>query len=393
MIDLLPVELWNYRLIDIIRGLSATMDPIDSQQVLHINGLGNCIPTKSARAALIIAIEALDLKPGARIGVPLYCCPAVFKSIKASGCVPIYIDIDPSTFCISIDDLSAKCLHLDCLIAVHMFGNLCNMAKIKEIMNGKPIIEDCAQSLGSRIDGQLAGSFGSIGAFSFNSGKYLSVGLGGALFSSDSEINSRITQISISKSSSSLAQEFLYIFKTYIRSKLRSKPLYGLVGSRLWNLYNKKVDFAKKTPIVQGQIFSSALALVRNRLNYLDSMIEGHRKHADYYTRHLQLDPSMLCLEKPGTYYNRLYYPITFPSQEHRNFIVSYLKSRLIAVSTPYGEVIEGAAKHYGYKGDCPISEQNLRRTIVIPSHFQIKKREIVQITQSINKGWKQIGS
>jgi dTDP-4-amino-4,6-dideoxygalactose transaminase len=99
---------------------------------------------RSARAAIIVAIKALNLSPGASIGVPLYCCPVVFKAIEAAGCKPCFIDIDPGTFCISAKDLSAKSAQIDALIAVHMFGNLCDMPGIQEAAQDKPIIEDCA---------------------------------------------------------------------------------------------------------------------------------------------------------------------------------------------------------------------------------------------------------
>ncbi len=180
---------------DIIRGMVAALRPRETSGMLYIPGLGNCIPARSARAAIVAAIKALDLPPGARIGVPLYCCPVVFKAIKAAGCTARFIDVEYSTYCMSAEDLSAKRAQVDAVIAVHMFGNLCDMPSLQEAAQGKPIIEDCAQSLGSKLDGRMAGSFGTIAAFSFRSGKYLSVGEGGALFSRDADIRSRLSQL------------------------------------------------------------------------------------------------------------------------------------------------------------------------------------------------------
>jgi dTDP-4-amino-4,6-dideoxygalactose transaminase len=393
MLSLLPTEAWEYTFGDMIRGLSALLNPTNSMKYFHIQGLGDCIPTRSARTALIIAIKALKLRPGAQIGVPLYCCPVVFKAIKAAGCTPCFIDIIPDTFCISPGDLFAKRKQLDALIAVHMFGNLCDMISLTETMHGKPIIEDCAQSLGSKSDGHIAGSFGTIAAFSFRSGKYLSVGEGGAIYSSHADLRARISEITAATPAPTRVDEYKHIVLTFIRSKLRSKPLWGMAGYPIWGLYNKKVDFASKSPIVLRQVFRSDLAIARRRISFLYSNIEVQRANADFYSRNLQLDSTMLCFERPGTYYNRYIYPITFPSSSQRNFMAAFLQSQQISSAKPYEDVTEGAAKHYGYKGDCPVAEQILKRALVIPSNYQLEEAEIIRIARYLNIGWSKIKS
>ena len=391
MLSLIPTEAWDYNVKDLIRGLSAAVNLGNSSETLYISGIGNCIPTRSARTAIIIALKALNLPLGARIGVPLYCCPVVFKAIKAADCTPQFIDIDPRSFCVSTEDLSTKCTKLDALIAVHMFGNLCDIPSLQQVMKSKPIIEDCAQSLGSILDSRLAGSLGTIAAFSFRLGKYLSAGEGGALYSKYAEICLRMSQIAAALPMSTRFEEFKHVFENFVRSKLRSKPLWGVLGQSIWGLYNKKVDFAAKSPIIQSQIFKSDLAIFRNRMALLDSMVKAQRANAEYYIRHLQLDPYLLCLERPRTFYNRFMFPITFRSSEGRDEIAAYLQSQQISSSKPYEEVIEGAATHYGYEGDCPVAEHLLRRTLVIPSHYKLKKRDITRIAQCMNAGWAKI--
>ncbi|TFG89650.1 MAG: glutamine--scyllo-inositol aminotransferase, partial [Syntrophobacterales bacterium] len=76
-----------------------------------------------------------------------------------------------------------------------MFGNLCEMGSVQKAMDGKPIIEDCAQALGSTLNGQWAGSMGTIGVFSFRLGKYLSVGEGAAIYTSHSELRESLTRL------------------------------------------------------------------------------------------------------------------------------------------------------------------------------------------------------
>jgi perosamine synthetase len=391
MLGLIPTERFEYGIRDIIRGIYAALRPSEKNAMLCIPGIGNCIPARSARAAIVAAIKALDLKPGARIGVPLYCCPVVFKAIKECGCTFRFIDVEYSTYCMSTEDLSAKRSQLDAVIAVHMFGNVCDMPILLEAAQGIPIIEDCAQSIGSRCDGRMAGTYGSVAAFSFRSGKYLAVGEGGALYSGDAHIRTRLSQLISEMFVPGLIQECTHVAETYIRSRLRSRPIYGLIGYRIWNIYNKTTDYTEKSPIVLSQTYKSDLAITVKRLAQLDSAIDTQRANADYYSRSLKLDPDMLCSERPGTFYNRYLYPITLPSSEHRDFMADYLCTRGIGAIQPYKDIVEIAAAHYGYDGGCPMAEQIAKRVLVIPSNYSIKKEDIQRIAQCVNEGWEKI--
>lgn len=391
MIGLLPTENWEYKFSDIVRGLASALFHRKLGRDLFIPGFGSCISARSARAAIVAAIRAFDLPPDSRIGVPIYCCPVVFKAIKAAGCIPRFIDIDAGTYCISPEDLSRKISQIEAVIAVHMFGNLCDMPRLLDAAQGKPIIEDCAQSIGSKLDGRMAGSFGTIAAFSFRSGKYLSVGEGGALFSKNADVYSRLDQIINKMPVPKRAEECVHIAKTYLRSKLRSKPLYGLVGYPLWELYKKKVDFLAQSPIILSQIYRADLAIASHRFRFIDSAIERQRTNADFYSCNLKLDPGMLCPERPGAFYNRYLYPLIFPLSNQRDLIAAYLHNRKIAAIKPYQDIVEIAAAHYGYVDGCPVAEKISKKILVIPSHHNLKQSDVQRITRCINKGWEEI--
>ncbi len=201
MLELLPVELWEYRLRDFGAALISRLRQSPREENLSLPELGECIPTRSARAAIVTAIQAIGLTPDARVGVPLYCCSVVFKAIEAAGCKPRFLDVEPGTFCLSATDLKEKKSQIDAVIAVHMYGNVCDVPKLREVAPGLPVIEDCALSLGSKLGDRMTGSLGDIGVFSFRSGKYLSVGEGGAIFSSNgglrSEAAKRISRLPV----------------------------------------------------------------------------------------------------------------------------------------------------------------------------------------------------
>jgi len=392
MIPLLPTEAWEYSVRDVIRASYAAFRSTKEIHPIEIAGIGPCLPVRSGRVGILLALKSLDLRQGSRIGVPLYCCPVVFKAIRMAGHIPIFIDTDVRNYCISTEDLSAKASKLDALIAVHLFGNMCNMPAILEIMKEKPVIEDCAQSLGSALDGRLSGNFGFISMFSFRSGKYLAAGEGGALYCHELRLKSKIEELIKTIPIPSVKSELLHIIGTYARSKLRSKPLWGLLGSKLWKIYNKKVDFISKSPISLTEIFASDLQIINDRMLRLPAMISRQRKNAQYYLDNLRLPKDMFCHEPHGSYYNRFMFPIKFRSSEQCVFVSDFLLRKNISTSRPYLDVIEGAAKHYGYKGDCPEAEKLLKSTLIIPVHYGLSNKHLKYIKENVNQAWEAIG-
>jgi len=389
MINMIPTEAWEYSLIDaIMAALTSLKSPREIHRI-NLDGIGTCIPVRSGRIGILVALKSLNLKPDANVGVPLYCCPVVFKAIKMAGYRPVFIDVNKEDYCLSLNDLASKEPLLDALIAVHMFGQPCKMDKILSIMGTKPVIEDAAQSLGSYLEGKPTGTFGKISVFSFRSGKYLSAGEGGAIYCNDDSIIMRLNALNKEMPVPDVKSEFLHIIKTYLRTKLRSKPFWGIAGSTIWKYYNKKTAFINKSPIIFSQAFASDLSIVYKRINKLSRIIARQRSNASFYLKNLNLPPSMFCLETADSYYNRFMFPIKLESEEQYRMISDILLKNNISTSRPYFDVIEGAIRYYSYKGDCPQAEVLLRSTLIIPVHYKLKHQETEKITYVINKAWK----
>jgi perosamine synthetase len=391
MLGLLPRDQWQHHIGDIFRASAAIFASRSQHELLFLPELGNCIPVRSGRAALITAIKALNLPSGAKIGVPLYCCPVVFRAIVLAGCVARFIDVDDVTFCMSAKDLSAKHSEVDAVIAVHMFGNMCDMPRLQAAAPETPFIEDCAQSLGSKLAGRMAGSFGAISIFSFRSGKYLSVGEGGALFSNSADARSRAAAFVAALPAPTFVEELLHIVNTYVKSLLRSKPLYGIIGYRLWEGLNKRLNLSASSDVVLSKIYRADLALTESRLPLLTSAVEAHRANADSYSQNLTLAPRMLCPEPSECFYNRLQYPIIFPSRICRDAIAAYLLEQGIDTIKYLDDVVEIAGEAYGYTGTCPVSEQLSKRVLIIPNYRGLRQRDVQRITECLNAQWAQV--
>ncbi len=389
MIGLLPVEAHDYGLGDALRGLISAFGRSDRTGPLRIDGLGDCLPVRSARAGVVIALHSLGLPPGARIGVPLYCCPVVFKAIRAAGFEPEFLDVDPATCCISPATVAAKIERIEALIAVHMYGHVCDLEALAGTIGNKPVIEDCAQSLGSRLNGRPAGSLGTLSVFSFRLGKYLSVGEGAALYAADEGLAGRLAGEASNLPVPGRAGELRHVAETFLRASLRSRPLWGLLGRRIWGTYNRRTGFMDKSPLALTGIFGTDLAAVRRRLGSLDSLIEAQRANAAFYFEHLELDRSFLFHERPGSFYNRFMFPIIFRTGEERDAMGAFLAEKAVSTSKPYEELLEGGAANYGYAGDCPGAESLLRRVLVIPVHHMLGEKSVERIARSVNEGWK----
>jgi perosamine synthetase len=272
-----------------------------------------------------------------------------------------------------------------------MFGNVCDMPGLREAAPGKPFIEDCAQALGSRLNGRVAGSFGEIAAFSFRSGKYLSVGGGGAVYCSPTDLESQLSGLISELPVPSRLDECVHVATTYLRSRLRTQPLWGLIGSRLWSAYREKVSYTSQSPIVLGQMYETDRDLAVRRLSVLASLIEKQRSNADYYSRTLTVDADMLCSETRGALFNRLQYPLLVPTPAQCDRLVACLRKNQISTARPYQDIAAIAARHYGYTGDCPRAESVARTVLVIPCHHTLKAADIERIATCVNRAWAEV--
>jgi len=391
MFSLIPTENWDYGFGDLMRGLPSAI--LSRGLALHINiiGVGRCLPTRSARVGIALALKGLQLRPGASVAVPLYCCPVVLRAIAEAGCRARFIEVEPYTYCMSATDLAAKSSEVDAVIAVHMFGNLCDVPALRKAAPCKPIIEDCAQAIGSRLEDRPTGSFGDIAVFSFRSGKYISAGEGGAVYSSSPEIESRLSKLISQLPVPSRRDEVVHVFTTCLRSMLRTQPLWGLVGNALWSGYTRKVSPMSQASIVHSQIYQTDWDLIVRRMTILPAMIERQRWNADYYTRNLTVDSGMICPEAPGTFFNRLQFPLLVPSAEQCHLLAKRLQRDRISTARPYKDIVAIAKERYGYSGDCPQSERIAKSVIVIPCNYALGTAEVERISTCVSRAWAEI--
>lgn len=166
-------------------GLGPLVDQFEKEWS-HYIGAKSSVGVNSATAALHLAVSAFHLPPGRKVLVPAMTFASTATAVLYNQLVPVFVDIDPDTLSISLDDLQRK-ITTDCVavLPVHMGGHPVPMQQLNEIakQHNLAVIEDCAHCAGGVYKGKKLGTWGDIGCFSFEEKKCMTTGDGGMLSS------------------------------------------------------------------------------------------------------------------------------------------------------------------------------------------------------------------
>ena len=153
----------------------------------------HAISAVNGTAALHMAIESLNLPKNSAIICPTLTYVASANSIRHAGLIPLFVDCnefglsEADQIKIGLEFANSNNINVSAIMPVHLYGNCCNINEIKEF--GIPIIEDCAESAGSTIDGKVSGSHDTeFACFSFFGNKTITTGEGGMVVSNNDEL-------------------------------------------------------------------------------------------------------------------------------------------------------------------------------------------------------------
>ena len=146
-----------------------------------------------------MGLAALGVGPGDEVILADANWIATAAPIIHLGAKPVFVDILPDSWCIDPDLAEAAITSkTKAIIAVHLYGNLCDMDRLLDIgrRHGIPVIEDAAEAIGSQYQDKRAGSMGVFGTFSFHGTKTLTTGEGGMLVTNDAELYDKTLTLS-----------------------------------------------------------------------------------------------------------------------------------------------------------------------------------------------------
>lgn len=166
------------------------------QQFAAYHGVSECVACNSGTDALYLALRAFDIGAGDEVITVPFTFIATSETISSAGATPVFVDIDPATFNLDLQQVEAAITpKTKAIIPVHLFGQPVDMTKLMDLAtkHNLVVIEDCAQSTGATWGEQKVGSIGQVGCFSFYPTKNLGAcGDGGAITTSDREIAKKL---------------------------------------------------------------------------------------------------------------------------------------------------------------------------------------------------------
>lgn len=142
----------------------------------------HCVAVNSGTSALHLALLAMGIRRGDEVLVPSFTFAASANAVAIIGAVPVFVDIDPDTFC--MDPAAAEAAVTDrtrAIMPVHLYGHPAAMNEIMALATRHDllVIEDAAQAHGASLHGTPVGAFGATAAFSFYPTKNMTSGEGG----------------------------------------------------------------------------------------------------------------------------------------------------------------------------------------------------------------------
>lgn len=162
-------------------------------------GVKHAIATSSCTGALHLGMAALGIGAGDEVILADTNWIASVAPVVHLGATPVFVDILPDSWCLDPAKVEAAITsRTRAIIAVHLYGNLCDMDALLEIgaRHGIPVIEDAAEAIGSIWHGKRAGSMGKFGTFSFHGTKTVTTGEGGMFVTNDDALYEQVLTLS-----------------------------------------------------------------------------------------------------------------------------------------------------------------------------------------------------
>jgi dTDP-4-amino-4,6-dideoxygalactose transaminase len=310
-------------------------------------GSAHAIGVSSGTDALLVAMMALDIKPGDEVITSPYSFSAAADSIARLGATPVFVDINPRTFNIEPAAISARLnSRTRAIIPVHLFGQIADMTSILEIAHKSKlhVIEDAAQAIGAELNGLRAGSIGDMGCISFYPSKNLGgFGDGGMITTKDGSLADRIRL-------------------------LRSH------GSRT-KYYNELLGGNFRLDEIQA-------AVLRVKLRHLETWTEARRRNAALYRRELGGVKSVtLPSEVPNS--RHVFNQFVIRSKR-RDSLMSHLKEAGIGceIYYPVPLHLQPCFSHLG--GHFPESEAAAKESLALPVYPELSREMIQFVAESV---------
>lgn len=321
-------------------------------ELVAYTGAKHAVGLSSGTDALLAALMALGVGPGDKVIVPVYSFFATAGVVVRLGAEPVFVDIEP-TWCNMSADALARALdqheNVAAVIFVHLYGAASGIEAVGRLTaeRGIPLVEDCAQAIGTRSNGVHAGNTGICGCFSTFPSKNLgSAGDGGFLTTNDPEF----------------------------AAKVRFARNHGQTE-------------AYKHTFVGGNFRLDAIqaAILRVKLRHLEGWTQKRRANAARYREALAGTPIVTPTDVADRHCYHQFVVHTEPGERDR--LLASLREQQIGCSVyyPLPFHLQPCFENLGYKrGDFPVAERAAQTNVALPIFPELRPDEHEQVTTAI---------
>jgi dTDP-4-amino-4,6-dideoxygalactose transaminase len=309
----------------------------------------HAIGVNSGTSALHLALLAAGIGAGDEVITVSMTFVATVAAIVYSGAKPVFVDVDPVSYCMDPSKIEAAITkHTKAIMPVHLYGQMADMDPILEIAkrHNLLVIEDAAQAHGAEYRGRRAGSLGDMGCYSFYPGKNLGAyGEGGAVVTSNPEYTRTIRML-----------------RDWGAEKKYQHVLKG---------YNYRLEG------MQG-------AILRVKLRYLEGWTEARRTHAAEYSR--LLAGSSVITPAEMSYARHVFHVYAIRTTSRETLQQSLTKADIQSgIHYPIPVHLLPAYSDLGYKpGDFPITERIANEELSLPMFAELTTTQIQTICEAI---------
>ncbi len=355
----------------------------------------------SGRAGFYAILKCLNIKEGDEVIIPAFTTVALPNTIKWLGAKPIYVDIKKNTYNINPDLIENEITDkTKAIVAQHTFGNPVELDKISEIArrHNLYLIEDCAHSLGGEYQNKKLGTFGAAAFFSLGRDKVISSVSGGMVVTNDKELGRKIKEFKDGlpyPDLSTVKKQLLHPVITLIA--LKTYYLFGLGKAIMFlsqkiGLLNKAYSKKEKKNEMPGNFparLPNALAVIALHQFKLVDKFNSHRvKIAERYQELLNdRDKIILPQSTPDSKNIFLWFTIQVNNKKE---IIKRARKNHILLGDWFPQSVGPAEvnlEKVDYElGSCPMAEEVCRRCVNLPTHYQIKEKDVLRIAEVLGK-------
>lgn len=333
------------------------------QAVARYVGVPYAVAVSSGTAGLHLAVRALGWGEGDEVLVPSFTFAATVNALLMERVRPVFVEIEPETFCLDPDDLPRKITpHTRGIMVVDTFGHPAEWDTLNAIATqyGLTIIDDCCEALGAEYKGRKIGQFGQIGVFAFYPNKQITTGEGGMIVTHD-ETLARLCRS----------------MRNQGRAEMGAWLEHQILG------YNYRLD-------------EMSCALGASQMQRIEQFLHKRERVAQAYTERLQrytwVRPPIV---KPYVRMSWFVYVVLLAEGLNRDEVIMRLGERGIPARgyfspihlQPYVREMLGTKE-----GDLPRTESIAKRTLALPFHNNLPQEQIDYVVETLAEVVNEIG-